>query len=257
MTTNEQAGKEEVPPGIVAFKQKSGRVDRIDTDNYRRWVSDYLNDPEPTIHTISVDGKEWSVGEWIIFRGRQEQIISFEFSEGHQWKVKLKAFDDDLRFAIQAISKLPTPPQQARESESALYEKFRSALDIHDMRAGDNPFIMKCITIVNDERAKWQASLSGSGEETVSDVELDKIAAMSVANDRYNEIQQLKAEIASIKANTGIASNKLRPVYELIKEYMQPGCFLTNMEYTDWFERLEKAVFKYERSLPETDSNIK
>lgn len=128
-----------IPPGIVAFKNWANQIVRLDDyapfgkhRTYEDFVKTHLTEDNPsTIHTIEVEGRQWSVDEWIIFRGRQEQITSFEFSEGHQWKVKLKAFDEDLRFAIQTITKIPQPQPSEQPEEKKALDLIKKFYDLY------------------------------------------------------------------------------------------------------------------------------
>lgn len=59
--TNES--QQQVPPGIVRFKTKEGTLYfQYPHSDYDNWVRFHLTEGS-TIHTISVDGKEWSVEE--------------------------------------------------------------------------------------------------------------------------------------------------------------------------------------------------
>ena len=97
--TNEKSMKEEVPPGIVAFMQDDGKLNQQNPNAiYREWV--YANIAEESaIHTISVDGKEWSVGDSFWFGGPVHKIESFKYYDGHWFA--------NGSFNVAGISSLP------------------------------------------------------------------------------------------------------------------------------------------------------
>ena len=74
-----------IPPGIIAFIDRNGTIRKVNTSDYSLWVHGefFLGS---IIHTISVNGAEWSVGDWYHHcDNRNHQIESFEW-RGTTWK---------------------------------------------------------------------------------------------------------------------------------------------------------------------------
>jgi hypothetical protein len=80
----------QIPPGIVAFKRSdAGNISEwLNAENqyhYNDWVKMHFGYKD-TIHTISVDGKQWSVGDEIESQFNRYIIQSFN------WDSRLKAW---------------------------------------------------------------------------------------------------------------------------------------------------------------------
>jgi hypothetical protein len=91
--------EQKVPPGIIRFATKQGTLYfQYPHSDYDNWVNFHLTEGS-TIHTISVDGKEWSVwDEFTWFGSSVNKVESFEYRED-RWFAN-GAFD------VEYISKL-------------------------------------------------------------------------------------------------------------------------------------------------------
>lgn len=95
-----------VPPGIISFLNTIGtECSRPSSISYESWVRGHLfNDPKSTIHTILVDGVEWSVGEKVKIQNETHIIDSFNWSE---WGKDLEVKTQVNNYWLSHIEKLP------------------------------------------------------------------------------------------------------------------------------------------------------
>lgn len=178
MITNQQQG--EVPPGIVAFKTYTGKIDVFQNAfiPYEMFVTEHLKDvlPVSTIHTIQVDGKQFSVDEWVIFKSRQEQIEEFKWNNYVGWTFRPKAFTGF--YAIDQASKLPsastgreqtnaswpfvdTANSEAVKQASNRSPEFQAIVD-NNFAPGKEPFLLdqqQVQEMGHNERQEYYAQL--------------------------------------------------------------------------------------------------
>jgi hypothetical protein len=94
--TYEPVYEEEVLPGIVSFKASGGRIFPFNEENisYEEYVESYTNCRDITIHTISVDGVEWSVGEKVHILGSKEYTI-----DSFKW-TNVPLIDNEFKWSV-------------------------------------------------------------------------------------------------------------------------------------------------------------
>lgn len=113
--------QQQVPPGIVAFKKDGTIRHKHPTSEgfpYDEWVRYMLESETGTIHTISVDGIEYSVGETVLYDGDSHdfevKITSFKWANG-MWMIYHRSGNCIARY----LTKL-APPSLLDRSGSQL-----------------------------------------------------------------------------------------------------------------------------------------
>jgi hypothetical protein len=101
-----------IPPGVKIFTNKGGSLWYYDPyKTYENWVKYHL-DMKHIIHTISVNGTEWSVDEWYNHGGKEHyQIKAFYWDADRGWRIE--TVDESYCYLLEALKmnkgKLPPP----------------------------------------------------------------------------------------------------------------------------------------------------
>lgn len=114
--------QQQVPPNIVAFKNESGIWPIPQRPPYADWVKHHLNQEIPsTIHTISVDGKEYSVED----ETNKGSIAEFFFTT--EWWCAIYGYDKNCKVSW-LIKPPPSSPDrsgsQPGKEEAQEFEKY-------------------------------------------------------------------------------------------------------------------------------------
>lgn len=203
--------QQQVPPGIEAFINKYKIVHRLDTGRYEQWASDFINDPDSTVHTISEDGIEWSIGDEADGEG-----IIIQFNWDNVWY----AIFESGMVALSSLSKLPS---------SSLDRSVERVWDEEMNRWVERP--NKTI----EEKLDRSGSQPGEGKESeeVRDTkELNKL----ISEGKELNIVKLHAELTALRSEIQGRDTRIKELEACIKTVLQCGkrqpCIVCDGEMT-------------------------
>jgi hypothetical protein len=117
----------QIPPGIVAFKALGlPRLlylkDSTYHDTYETWAKMHLDNPgTSTIHTISVDGTQWSVGDNVQGMPPQNnkyKILGFKWKPELGWYIEVPMKGETSHILLSLVTKLPVKDSGGEEREA-------------------------------------------------------------------------------------------------------------------------------------------